>query len=83
MTVYTVHYTLHQPEQEYEELYEVIESLGDACHLMEAVWLLDTDISPATDVRDELSEYISSNDNLFVVEKGSSWGTTFGTSRLV
>ena len=40
--VYLIAYDLNRPGQEYSKLYEAIESLGDWCHCMESVWLVDT-----------------------------------------
>lgn len=80
MTVYLLTYVLSEPEQDYEQLHDAIQSLGDAVHLLNSVWLLDYDDMEADEIRDELKEYLSYNDELFVVKissGGYSWASNF------
>ena len=82
MVVYTVHYTLSEPEQNYEELHDAIESLGDTCHIMDAMWLVRVDANKMgpTDIRSELKQHVSKNDKLFVMKKstaGVTWASNF------
>lgn len=39
--VYLIAYDFNRPGQEYSKLYEAIKSLGDCCHCMDSVWLVD------------------------------------------
>jgi len=77
MTVYQITYRLNDPGQDYDSLYEAIESLGDSVHESNMCWFVDTDMA-TSDIRDNLGEHISSNDTLLVLRKSStapSWAT--------
>lgn len=79
MAVYQITYRLDSPRQDYDDLYEAIETLGDSVHEENIGWFVDSSKS-ASDIRDELKQYISSNDYLLVMKKtssGGSWATTF------
>lgn len=75
MTVYQITYRLSDPVQEYDELYDAIETLGDSIHEENMCWFVDTAVS-RKDIRDELSEQVSYNDKIMVMRK-SSWSTNF------
>ncbi|MFC7240534.1 hypothetical protein ACFQS4_20430 [Saliphagus sp. GCM10025317] len=74
MSVYSINYDLHRPGQEYDELYEAIKDLGAWWHCLESVWLVDTS-SSATDIRDELKQYLDSNDEILVIRLSGSWAS--------
>lgn len=75
MAVYAITYDLHQPSREYEDLHDAIEDLGAWWHHVESTWLVDTD-GPSSDIRDELKQYLDSNDELLVVKLSGGWATT-------
>ena len=72
MSVYSINYDLHSPGQDYDELYEAIKDLGPWWHCLESVWLVDTS-SSATDICDELKQYLDSNDEILVTRLSGSW----------
>lgn len=81
MTVHAIVYDLHEPGQEYQELYDAIKSFGDYCHILESCWLVDTE-DDASEIRDKLKPHIDSNDRLMVMRKSDtypSWSTTFSS----
>jgi len=73
MTRYLITYDLNQPDQEYEDLYDAIKSYSSYIHAMDSVWFIDTSDS-ASDVRDDLKRYTSSNDELFI-SKITAWAS--------
>lgn len=80
MVVYLITYVLSEPEQEYDQLHDAIQSLGDTVHLLNSVWLLNYEDMEAGEIRDKLSEYVSYNDELFVTKissGGYSWASNF------
>lgn len=81
MAVHAISYDLHDPGQDYSDLHDAIESIGDSCHVLESTWLVESSKSPS-EIRDELKSHIDSNDRLLVVKKcetGSTWATTFSS----
>ena len=78
MTVYQITYTLNSPGQDYEQLYDAIEALGDSVHPLDDCWFVETTES-ADDIRDTLSENTDSNDSIIVTKKSES-GVTWATS---
>ncbi|WP_048077615.1 hypothetical protein [Halorubrum sp. AJ67] len=66
MDAYAVSYDLNEPEQEYTELIDALESYEAHWHELTSFWLLDTDESH-TEIRDNLKQYIDSNDEILVL----------------
>ena len=62
---YLITYDLLDPGQDYSELYEAIQSFGDARHGMQNVWFLESE-SSATEIRDDLKLHVDENDKIFV-----------------
>lgn len=78
MSVYQITYTLRKPGQNYDDLYDAIEALGDSVHALDDCWFVETD-DTASDIRDDLKAYVSSNDSIIVTKK-STTGVTWATS---
>jgi hypothetical protein len=74
MTVYSINYDLHSPGQEYEDMHEAIKGFGAWWHHLESTWLVDTS-SSASDIRDELKQYLDSNDELLVTRLSGNWAS--------
>lgn len=75
MSVYSISYDLHNPGQDYDDLHEAIKDYGAWWHHLESTWLIDTSRS-ASDIRDDLKEYLDSNDELLVTRLSGSWATS-------
>lgn len=74
MSVYSISYDLHDPGQDYEELHEEIKDFGAWWHHLESTWLVDTS-STASEIVDELSPHLDSNDELLVTRLSGSWAS--------
>jgi hypothetical protein len=74
MSVYLVTYQLNSPGQEYQDLYDAIEAY-DHINPINSVYFIDAEPG-APEVKDELKQYIDSNDSLIVIEVNSHWGMT-------
>ncbi len=73
MAVYAVTYDLHNPGQKYEEVAEVLKSLGGYWKYYDSFWLISTTQHSASDIRDKLKTIIDTNDNVFVIVVGKEW----------
>ena len=60
-------YDLHRPGQDYQLLFEAINSLGPARKILQSTWIVKTSMS-ATNVKNCLSGYIDLGDKLFVTQ---------------
>ena len=67
-----VSYDLSKPSRNYEGLIEAIKSYGTWWHHLESTWLIVTSQSP-TEVRDELSQFLDSDDKLIVFSPSKPW----------
>lgn len=67
--VYLVTYDLNRPGQNYQSLYDAIESYGSWAKPVESVWLVDTHKS-AEQIYNGLRQHIDENDSILVVETG-------------
>jgi hypothetical protein len=75
MAVLLVGYDLNSPGQDYGELIEHLKSVGAWWHHLDSTWLLKTSRTPSQ-LRDELSSFLDSNDELLVLDVTSdSWAT--------
>lgn len=70
MSTYIINYDLIAPGKNYDKLYDALKSYGTWAHVLESCWLIKS-TSSATEVRDNLSKYIDSNDKLLVTKSGS------------
>jgi CRISPR/Cas system-associated endoribonuclease Cas2 len=77
MGLFFVAYDLDKPGQNYQNLWDELESLG-AQRLQDSVWGLQSS-KTAVALRDTLKGHIDSNDRLLVVENGgwASWNSMF------
>jgi hypothetical protein len=71
MGIFAVSYDLRAPGRDYQSLYNAL-GRYQHCHMMESFWLLDTPKS-ASNIRDDLSQHIDQNDQLFVGELKRHW----------
>jgi hypothetical protein len=67
-------YDLRESGRNYTKLHEAIKAYGIWAKITESTWGIVTD-STATEIRDNLSSYMDSNDRLFVIKSGhnSAW----------
>jgi hypothetical protein len=73
VTRYLVTYDLNEPTQNYDDLFDAIKAHRSYIHAMKSVWFIETS-KKASEVRDDLSDYTSSNDELFV-SKITAWAS--------
>lgn len=73
--VYIITYDLRKAGQNYDALYKKIISLGQTCHAMQNLWLLDTNYSVSV-VCDNLRSVVDQNDYIFTAQlfRGSYYG---------
>lgn len=69
MTCYIVSYDLRAQGRNYEQLYAALKNYPKWAMINESVWAIVTEKS-AVDIRDNLTQYIDSNDRLFVIKSG-------------
>lgn len=67
-------YDLTQPGRDYEKLFAAIRALGNWCHALESVWILDTQWG-AIQIRDNLKLHVDANDKIFTVRMQRDWGS--------
>lgn len=69
MTCYVISYDLRKSNSDYLKLYEAIKSYGTWAHINESVWAVVT-TQTAVQVRDNLIQYVDSEDRIFVIKSG-------------
>lgn len=75
MATLLVGYDLNAPGQKYAELIEQIKSLGGWWHHLDSTWLVVTSKTPSQ-VRDQLTSYLDTGDELLVLDvSGDNWST--------
>lgn len=67
---YLITYDLKSPGQSYDDLFEAIESCGDAYHFLQNTWMVESPLS-AAQIRDKLEDEVDSNDKIFVCVIGN------------
>jgi len=77
MSIYMIGYDLHPSEGErYGELYTALEAMGTGGYwdCLDSTWLLITE-KTATQIRDELKQYLREDDRLLVMRhgEGAAW----------
>jgi len=70
--LFMVCYDLNSPGQDYEPLIEQIKSYGTWWHHLDSTWIIKSTMS-AAEIRDHLSKYIDTNDELLIVRFGIEW----------
>jgi CRISPR/Cas system-associated endoribonuclease Cas2 len=73
MAVYAVTYDLHNPGQKYEEVSELLKSLGGWWKHFDSFWLISTSQHTAANIRDALKEVTDTNDKIFVIKVSENW----------
>lgn len=68
MKTYLIGYDLNSPRQknDYKDLIEKLKTFGTRWHCLDSTWIIKTDVN-ATQIRDTLSPFIDSGDELLVV----------------
>lgn len=74
MTVYSISYDLHEASQDYEDLYDAIESLGPSFHALESTWLVDVSGKSAGDIKKNLKDDMDADDSILITEIPSTGG---------
>ena len=61
-------------DKDYASLYEAIRNYGSYAHILESVWIIKSS-SSSTNIRDNLKNYLDSDDKLFVAKLNgeSAW----------
>ncbi len=67
-------YDLKKPGRDYSTLFEAIKSYKCWAHAAESVWLVDAKDTPGS-VRDNLQQFIDSNDLLFAIRVNQNWAS--------
>lgn len=80
MVVYEISYDLNDPGQDYDELHEAIEALGDSLHALESYWLVDASNTSTSDIRDDLKGHLNTNDQLVVTKMKQTGSGRWATS---
>jgi len=72
-----ISYDLGGPVRNYPLLFEQIKSYNGSAPVLESLWLVTTDKTPAT-VRDELNAKMDANDKVLVMDvTNDAWATNF------
>jgi hypothetical protein len=66
MNAYLIGYDLNRPGQYYTDLIEAIKKIGNWWHCLDSTWIVKTN-STAVQIRDYLTRYLDTNDELLVV----------------
>jgi hypothetical protein len=69
---YVISYDLSEPEQNYEDLIEAIKDYGTWWGHLESTYIVK-DSGPSSDIRDNLIQYIDSDDSLLVAKLSGGW----------
>jgi CRISPR/Cas system-associated endoribonuclease Cas2 len=69
MKCYIILYDLKVPGRNYQQLYDAIQAYGTWGKISESAWAIVT-TQNTTEIRDNLTKYIDSNDRLFVIKSG-------------
>ncbi|WP_294237343.1 hypothetical protein [Chryseobacterium endophyticum] len=70
--VYCIGYDLNSPGKDYKDLIEQIKTYDIWWHHLDSTWFVVSD-KTASEIRDHLSKYIDSNDELLIFKTGDSW----------
>lgn len=76
-----INYDLVTPGRNYQPLYDYIKGFDGWDHLLQSLWLVRT-YKQASEVRDELTKLVDSNDKVAVFDvTGVAWATNFSNSQ--
>ena len=76
MKSYMIGYDLNAPGKNYDTLFEGIKNLGNWWHCLDSTWIIKSNLT-AEQIRDNLKQYVDSNDNLLVATltgEAAWWG---------
>jgi hypothetical protein len=80
MATILIAYDIHPSASDaYEEVTDAIRSLGEWWHHLESTWLVKTDHTPKQ-IRDLLKGYVSSDDQLLIVDISQDAAAWFGVN---
>jgi hypothetical protein len=72
-----INYDLVAPGRDYSRLFEYLRSYGTRAKPLRSMWFVKTNKS-ATQVRDEVQQFVDGNDKVVTVDVTDSWwGTSF------
>ncbi|UHQ98100.1 hypothetical protein HYG81_21160 (plasmid) [Natrinema zhouii] len=75
---YVIGYDLQDPGQNYDDLTDAIEDYGTWWGHLDSTYIVKTSVS-ASDIRDNLHEYLDPNDKLLVAKLSGAWaGSNLG-----
>lgn len=80
MNIYIISYDLTNPGRDYEALSNAIKSYGNWWHQTGSTWVIASDTTSSSAIRDYLKQFTDSNDKLFVAKLSGEWAA-FGFSR--
>ena len=70
--VYCISYDLNSPGKDYTNLIDNIKSYGYWWHHLDSTWFIKSE-KKTSEIRDHLSKFIDSNDEILVFKVGNSW----------
>ena len=68
MTAVLISYDLVNPGQDYQKVYDAIQSYGGWCHVMDSTWVVSQAGITAAGVRDKVSAATDANDKILCVD---------------
>lgn len=74
MATFEISYDLIAPGRDYSRLFDAIKAYPGWAHVLESVWIVSSSRS-ASEVRDDLRQYIDSNDKLLVTRLHGDWAS--------
>ncbi|MEB8690419.1 hypothetical protein P4H09_16030 [Bacillus cereus] len=82
MTIKLITYDLHQPDKDYNSLYEEIKSLGDCINPLKSVWLVKTTLSSEI-IIERLKKVADKDDDFIVVQYDTPDRSAYMTTKYV
>ena len=64
--IYSIHYDLKRPGQNYAELLDAIRSCGDWWHYLGSTWLVDGPLN-AAQIWERLAPHVDTNDRVLII----------------
>lgn len=71
---FVIGYDLNDPGQNYDELIDAIKDYGTWWGHLDSTYIVKTSDS-ASDIRDDLKQYLDSNDEILVAKLSGAWAT--------
>jgi hypothetical protein len=73
MKMYTISYDLSNPGRDYDSITNAIKNYGTWWHQSGSVWLIATNTTSCTAIRDYLKQFMDQNDKIFVAQLNGEW----------